>query len=113
MSGGAQPEGLVEVREVEPGQVLLVTAQREDGHEKRPRGGGTPHDDRREQVAARAEGRLLGIGISSFTEVVGAGHGKEYDIAGLRMYDSAGQIAALPYLEPSCDITTTCPAAAR
>ena len=44
---------------------------------------------RREQVAARAEGRLLGIGISSFTEVVGAGHGKEYDIAGLRMFDSA------------------------
>ena len=44
---------------------------------------------RREQGQARAEGRLLGIGISSFTEVVGAGHGKEYDIAGLRMFDSA------------------------
>ena len=44
---------------------------------------------RREQEQARAEGRLLGIGISSFTEVVGAGHGKEYDIAGLRMFDSA------------------------
>jgi carbon-monoxide dehydrogenase large subunit len=44
---------------------------------------------RREQVAARAEGRLLGIGLASFTEVVGAGHGKEYDIAGLRMFDSA------------------------
>jgi carbon-monoxide dehydrogenase large subunit len=44
---------------------------------------------RREQEAARAEGRLLGIGIASFTEVVGAGHGKEYDIAGLRMFDSA------------------------
>jgi carbon-monoxide dehydrogenase large subunit len=48
------------------------------------------YDDlRREQEAARAEGRLLGIGIASFTEVVGAGHGKEYDIAGLRMFDSA------------------------
>ena len=44
---------------------------------------------RREQEAARAEGRLLGIGLASFTEVVGAGHGKEYDIAGLRMFDSA------------------------
>ena len=44
---------------------------------------------RREQGQARGEGRLLGIGISSFTEVVGAGHGKEYDIAGLRMFDSA------------------------
>jgi carbon-monoxide dehydrogenase large subunit len=44
---------------------------------------------RREQEEARNEGRLLGIGISSFTEVVGAGHGKEYDIAGLRMFDSA------------------------
>ena len=44
---------------------------------------------RREQEEARKEGRLLGIGISSFTEVVGAGHGKEYDIAGLRMFDSA------------------------
>lgn len=48
------------------------------------------YDDlRREQEEARKEGRLLGIGISSFTEVVGAGHGKEYDIAGLRMFDSA------------------------
>ena len=48
------------------------------------------YDDlRAEQAAARAEGRLMGIGIASFTEVVGAGHGKEYDIAGLRMFDSA------------------------
>jgi carbon-monoxide dehydrogenase large subunit len=48
------------------------------------------YDDlRREQEAARADGRLLGIGIASVTEVVGAGHGKEYDIAGLRMFDSA------------------------
>ena len=44
---------------------------------------------RREQAEARAEGRLIGIGIASFTEVVGAGPGKEYDIAGLRMFDSA------------------------
>ncbi len=44
---------------------------------------------RREQAKAREEGRLLGIGLASFTEVVGAGHGKQYDIAGLRMFDSA------------------------
>ena len=44
---------------------------------------------RKEQEAARAEGRLVGIGVASFTEVVGAGPGKLYDIAGLRMFDSA------------------------
>ena len=35
------------------------------------------------------EGKLIGIGMASFTEVVGAGHPKEYDIAGLKMFDSA------------------------
>jgi carbon-monoxide dehydrogenase large subunit len=44
---------------------------------------------RREQAEALEEGRLLGIGLACFTEVVGAGHGKDYDIAGLRMFDSA------------------------
>ena len=44
---------------------------------------------RREQEEARKEGRLLGIGLASFTEVLGAGPGKQYDIAGLRMFDSA------------------------
>jgi carbon-monoxide dehydrogenase large subunit len=44
---------------------------------------------RREQAEAREQGKLIGIGLASFTEVVGAGHGKEYDIAGLRMFDSA------------------------
>jgi carbon-monoxide dehydrogenase large subunit len=44
---------------------------------------------RAEQAAGRAEGKLLGIGIASFTEVVGAGKGSEYDIAGLRMFVSA------------------------
>jgi carbon-monoxide dehydrogenase large subunit len=44
---------------------------------------------RREQEQARKEGRLIGIGMASFTEVVGAGPGKQYDIAGLRMFDSA------------------------
>ena len=44
---------------------------------------------RAEQAAARQEGRLMGIGIASFTEVVGAGNSKEFDIAGLKMFDSA------------------------
>jgi aerobic carbon-monoxide dehydrogenase large subunit len=44
---------------------------------------------RKEQAEKRARGELMGIGIASFTEVVGAGKGKEYDIAGLRMFDSA------------------------
>jgi carbon-monoxide dehydrogenase large subunit len=44
---------------------------------------------RREQRERLARGELMGIGIASFTEVVGAGHGADYDIAGLRMFDSA------------------------
>jgi carbon-monoxide dehydrogenase large subunit len=44
---------------------------------------------RKEQAEAREQGKLIGIGLASFTEVVGAGHGAEYDIAGLRMFDSA------------------------
>jgi aerobic carbon-monoxide dehydrogenase large subunit len=48
------------------------------------------YDDlKREQEEARAQGKLIGIGVASFTEVVGAGPGKHYDIAGLRMFDSA------------------------
>jgi carbon-monoxide dehydrogenase large subunit len=46
-------------------------------------------DLRREQAEAREQGRLIGIGLAAFTEVVGAGPGKHYDIAGLRMFDSA------------------------
>jgi carbon-monoxide dehydrogenase large subunit len=44
---------------------------------------------RREQAEARAEGRLMGIGIASFTEAVGAGPSRDYDIIGLKMFDSA------------------------
>jgi carbon-monoxide dehydrogenase large subunit len=44
---------------------------------------------RREQAEKRSRGELMGIGLASFTEVVGAGHGTEYDIIGLRMFDSA------------------------
>ncbi len=42
-----------------------------------------------EKEQARKEGKLVGIGIASFTEVVGAGHGEDYDILGLKMFDSA------------------------
>src|SRR5438093_8642173 len=44
---------------------------------------------RKEQAEARKEGKLIGIGLACFTEVVGAGPGKGYAIAGLRMFDSA------------------------
>jgi carbon-monoxide dehydrogenase large subunit len=44
---------------------------------------------RREQAEKRARGELMGIGISSFTEVVGAGPAKDYDILGIKMFDSA------------------------
>jgi carbon-monoxide dehydrogenase large subunit len=44
---------------------------------------------RREQAEKRARGEYMGIGVASFTEVVGAGKGRDYDIAGLRMFDSA------------------------
>jgi carbon-monoxide dehydrogenase large subunit len=44
---------------------------------------------RAEQEAARAEGKLHGIGLASFTEIVGAGPHKDYDILGLKMSDGA------------------------
>ena len=44
---------------------------------------------RKEQAEKRARGELMGIGISSFTEVVGAGPSKDYDILGIKMFDSA------------------------
>jgi len=46
-------------------------------------------DIQAEKEAARKEGKLVGVGIASFTEVVGAGHGEDYDILGLKMFDSA------------------------
>ncbi len=44
---------------------------------------------RRRQREPHPEGKLIGIGIASFTEVVGAGNSRTYDIAGLKMIDSA------------------------
>jgi len=44
---------------------------------------------RKEQAEKRQRGELMGIGISSFTEVVGAGPSKDFDILGIKMFDSA------------------------
>jgi carbon-monoxide dehydrogenase large subunit len=44
---------------------------------------------RQEQAEKRARGELMGIGISSFTEVVGAGPSRDFDILGIKMFDSA------------------------
>ena len=45
--------------------------------------GGVRHD------GSPGDGRLLGIGLASFTEVVGAGNSKDFDIVGIKMFDSA------------------------
>jgi len=48
------------------------------------------YDDLRKDVEQRRKkGEVTGIGVASFTEVVGAGPGAEFDILGLRMFDSA------------------------
>ncbi|HEX9549648.1 MAG TPA: aerobic carbon-monoxide dehydrogenase large subunit [Candidatus Limnocylindrales bacterium] len=44
---------------------------------------------RREQTEKRARGELMGIGICSFTEIVGAGPSQDFDIVGLKMNDGA------------------------
>jgi aerobic carbon-monoxide dehydrogenase large subunit len=44
---------------------------------------------REEQARLREEGRLLGIGLATFTEAVGAGPSRQYDILGIKMFDSA------------------------
>jgi carbon-monoxide dehydrogenase large subunit len=46
-------------------------------------------DLREEQEEARAQGKLYGVGLASFTEIVGAGPHKQYDILGLAMNDGA------------------------
>ena len=46
-------------------------------------------DFKQEQEEARKRGRLLGIGISTMTEPLGAGNSREYDILGIKMFDSA------------------------
>ncbi|MEM8908770.1 MAG: molybdopterin cofactor-binding domain-containing protein, partial [Bacteroidota bacterium] len=44
---------------------------------------------RLEQAEKRKRGELMGIGISTFTEIVGAGPSKDFDILGIKMFDSA------------------------
>jgi carbon-monoxide dehydrogenase large subunit len=44
---------------------------------------------RKEQAEKRARGEFMGIGISTFTEVVGAGPAHSFDIVGISMFDSA------------------------
>src|SRR5262252_291922 len=44
---------------------------------------------RKEQEEKRQRGELMGIGIASFTEIVGAGPSRDFDILGLKMFDSA------------------------
>src|SRR5690606_26757837 len=43
----------------------------------------------REKEEAKKQGRLLGIGISTMTEPLGAGNSREFDILGIKMFDSA------------------------
>jgi aerobic carbon-monoxide dehydrogenase large subunit len=43
----------------------------------------------KEQAEKRAKGELMGIGISTFTEVTGAGPSKHFDILGIKMFDGA------------------------
>jgi carbon-monoxide dehydrogenase large subunit len=43
----------------------------------------------REQREKRERGELMGIGISTFTEIVGAGPSHTFDILGIKMFDSA------------------------
>ncbi|HEY7780648.1 MAG TPA: aerobic carbon-monoxide dehydrogenase large subunit [Ktedonobacterales bacterium] len=45
-------------------------------------------DLRREQAEKRARGELMGIGICTFTEIVGAGPSHTFDILGIKMFDS-------------------------
>ena len=43
----------------------------------------------KEQATKRAKGELMGIGIASFTEILGAGPTRNCDILGVGMFDSA------------------------
>jgi aerobic carbon-monoxide dehydrogenase large subunit len=43
----------------------------------------------KEKEEAARRGRLLGLGISVMTEPLGAGNSREYDILGIKMFDSA------------------------
>jgi aerobic carbon-monoxide dehydrogenase large subunit len=44
---------------------------------------------REEQARLREEGKLIGIGMATMTEALGAGPSRDYDILGIKMFDSA------------------------
>src|SRR5579859_992203 len=60
---------------------------------------------RKEQAEKRKRGELMGIGISSFVEVVGAGPAHTFDIAGIKMFDSA-EIRVHPTGKAMCRMGT-------
>jgi len=45
--------------------------------------------DQQRRRSADGNGKLLGIGIASMTEALGAGPSRDYDILGIKMFDSA------------------------
>ena len=56
---------------------------------RRRAGGHRLQDFLKQKEEAKKRGRLLGIGISTMTEPLGAGNSREYDILGIKMFDSA------------------------
>jgi aerobic carbon-monoxide dehydrogenase large subunit len=62
-------------------------------------------DLRKEQEEKRKKGELMGIGVSSFVEIVGAGPGHTFDIAGIKMFDSA-EIRVHPTGKAMCRMGT-------
>ncbi len=46
-------------------------------------------EQERRRLAPNGRGKLLGIGLASFTEVVGAGPSHQFDILGIKMFESA------------------------
>lgn len=60
---------------------------------------------RKEQEEKRKKGELMGIGISMFVEIVGAGPAHTFDIAGIKMFDSA-EIRVHPTGKAMCRMGT-------
>jgi carbon-monoxide dehydrogenase large subunit len=60
---------------------------------------------RKEQEEKRKKGELMGIGISSFTEIVGAGPAHTFDIVGIKMFDSC-EIRVHPTGKAMCRMGT-------
>src|SRR5262245_44737378 len=60
---------------------------------------------RKEQEEKRKKGELMGIGISTFVEIVGAGPAHQFDIAGIKMFDSA-EIRIHPTGKATCRMGT-------